>query len=117
MVHINDAKVAECLVEKLGVAKGTRAFSYEQLAGIKEVTMKYQIEKIDEIELLANLEILQITSSYPPTVDKAPTPDDFLKLITRLPKIKELRVNKGWPKSTEIQKAFVDHPKVKFTLN
>ncbi len=117
MVHINDAKVAECLVEKLGVAKGTRDFSFEQLAGIKEVTMKYQIEKIDEIELLANLEILQITSSYPPTVDKAPTPDDFLKLITRLPKIKELRVNKGWPKSTEIQKAFVDHPKVKFTLN
>lgn len=117
VVHINDAKVAECLVEKLGVSAGTKDFSFEQLATIKEVTMKYQIQKIEEVELLVNLEILQMTASYPPGVDVSPTVESFLKLIDRLPKIKELRVQKGWPRSADIQKAFKDHPKVKFTLN
>lgn len=117
MVYINDKKVAECLVEKLGAGNGPRDFAFEQLSGIKEVTMKYQIEKIDEVELLVNLEILQITASYPPGADIAPTPEAFLQLVDRLPKIKELRVNRGWPRSAEIEKAFKDHPKVKFTLN
>lgn len=117
MGNISDVKVAECLVEKLGVSKGTKAFSFEQLATIKEVTMKYQIQKIEEVELLVNLEILQMTASYPPSLNVAPTVESFVKLIDRLPKIKELRVQKGWPRSADIQKAFKDHPKVKFTLN
>lgn len=114
-VTIQDAKVAECLSEKLG--GGGKVYSFEQLSGIKEVTMKYQIKKIDEVELLVNLEILQMTASYPPGLDESPTVEAFLQLIDRLPKIKELRVNSGWPRSAALQKAFENHPKVKFTLN
>lgn len=117
MVYVNDVKVAECLVEKLGAGNGPRDFAFEQLSGIKEVTMKYQISKIDEVELLVNLEVLQMTASYPPSVDASPTVEGFLQLIDRLPKIKELRVQRGWPRSADIEKAFKNHPKVKFTLN
>lgn len=111
---IADAKMGECLAEKLGHSK---PYSFEELATIKEVTMKYQIKSIDELELLVNLEILQMTASYPPSLNDSPTVEAFLKLVDRLPNIKELRVNKGWPRSADLNVAFQGHPKVKFTLN
>lgn len=113
---IKDGKVRECLEENLG-HKAPAGFSFEELSTVKNVIMKYQIEKIDELELLVNLEILQMTASYPPGLNASPTVEAFLNLISRLPNIKELRVQKGWPRSADLQKAFQNHPKVKFTLN
>ncbi len=88
-------------------------YTFAEMAQLKELTLQYEVEQIDEIELLTNLEMLIVLAAGP-VLDKCPPVSEWLALADRLPKLTTLRVATGYPRYAELQAAFANHPQVTF---
>ncbi|MDR1756757.1 MAG: hypothetical protein LBR65_07365 [Culturomica sp.] len=88
-------------------------YTFAEMALLKELSLQYEVEQIDEIELLVNLETL-IVLSPGPALANCPPVSEWLALADRLPLLKTLRVATGYPRYAELQAAFANHPQVTF---
>ena len=117
-VIFKDAKVGAFVSNHLGYANSNVTFTFQELASIKSITMKWQVENIDEVEALVNLEDLYVhNDGYPPSASVAPEVIDFRRLVNRLVKIRTLKVDKSWPNASDLRDAFENDSKIKFIYN
>ena len=115
------SKLSERLYQALG--RGTyddykanpesAIYSFKELAGLKEITLEYEIYNIDELELLVNLEVIRINSAAP-ALDLCPQVEYYLQLINRLPRIKEIIVHPNYPRHNQLKEELEGSAKVTF---
>jgi hypothetical protein len=88
-------------------------YTFQEMATLREITLEWEILNIDELELLVNLEILRVNSGNPGR-DNCPQVEYFLRVIDRLPRIKEVLMHANYPRHDQLKQELENNTKVIF---
>lgn len=113
-----DASATNKLVQSINIQLGLGDNNYdpqkfETLASLEELIIRYKPIHVDEVENCVRLKtlILQMTNTA-----NWPGTQEFLDLADHLPELQEIRVVESFKYYKELEAAFKDHPKVKFSM-
>ncbi|MDR1273372.1 MAG: hypothetical protein LBK12_02370 [Odoribacteraceae bacterium] len=88
-------------------------YTFQEMATLREITLDHEIINIDELELLVNLETLRVNAGNPGR-DNCPQVEYFLRVIDRLPRVREVLVHANYPRHDQLKQELENSAKVTF---